>query len=515
MPAEVVRPSLGEAALARAETPDHGKELKHGAITNALAVLAANFRGIFTFLVARLLGPGVLGIYLVSWAATDVISRFGILALDVAVTTFIARSQAVGDRARSRSLFHIAAGLVLVTCATVAAISIVVVRLGAARFGLNPQVSAALSVMLCALPGIGLYRVSTAVSRGMKVMRHDIISRGLTDSLATSLAFLVAFFLGWKTFAPEIALIVGSAASGVVAFLLASTLFRATSPNESTISRGAEIKRLFAFAAPISGYDLLNSAIARLDVILLAAFVGRAPGVTLPMVGVYGIAVEIAIALRQVNQAFNPIFGPVVAGLTVHGEQPRAAAAFARVTQWMLWVQLPILAVMVFAGSIILGIYGPQFRQGGFWLGIVAVACMINALVGMAETAIMVQRPRLNLFNSTVTLAIALSADVWLISRFGVTGAAFGILLPYVLLGLLRWRALRKVFGWRNPWSEAGGPLFAGLLAGVPALIFRLTIAGMAGQIISVVVFGLIFFLMWRRHRATTHELPLGGEVSG
>ena len=505
MPAEVVRP----AALARAETTDHGKELKHGAITNALAVLAANFRGIFTLLVARLLGPSVLGIYLAAWATTDLISRFGILALDVAVTTFIARAQAVGERTRSRSLFHIAAGLVLATCGTVAVISVVVVRLGAARFGLNPEVTAALSVMLCALPGIGLYRVCTAVSRGMKVMRHDIISRGLTDSLATSVAFLTLFFLGWRTFAPEIALIVGSAASGIVAFLLASTLFRATLPNESPVARGAEIKRLFAFAAPISGYDFLNSAISRLDVILLAAFVGRAPGVTLPMVGIYGTALELAIALRQVNQAFNPIFGPIVAGLTVHGEQPRAAAAFARVTQWMLWVQLPILAVMIFGGSIILGIYGPQFRQGGFWLGIVAVACMINALVGMAETAIMVQRPQLNLFNSALTLAIALGADVWLISRFGVTGAAFGILLPYVLLGLLRWRALRKVFGWKNPWSEAGGPLFAGLVAGIPALIFRLTITGIPGQIISLVIFGSIFFVLWRRHRATAHELPL------
>ncbi|MGI8430716.1 MAG: oligosaccharide flippase family protein [Chthoniobacterales bacterium] len=505
MPGPVVRPSLGEAA------PDQGWELKRGAIGNAIAVLVSNFRSIFTFLVARLLGPAVLGTYMVAWAATDVISRLGVLAFDVAITTFIARAEATADHARSRALFRIAVGLVVLQCAAVAILAIITVRLVGARFGLEPQMVAALSVMLCALPGLALYKMSTAVSRGMKVMRHDIFSRGLTDSFATTIAFLAAFYLGWRTFAPEIALIVGSAASGVVAFLLAASLFRNAPPADPPLVVGAEIRKLFAFAAPISAYDLLNSAISRLDVILLALFIGRAPGVTLPVIGIYGIVVEVAIGLRKVNQAFNPIFGPIVAGLTVHGEQTRAAAAFARLTQWMLWILLPLLAAMLLAGSLILWIYGPQFREGAGWLGIVAIACAVNALVGMAETVIMVQRPHLNLINSAVTGVIALVADLWLISRFGVTGAAFGILLPYLLLGVLRWRTLRKVFGWKNPWSEAGAPLLAGAIAGVPAVICRLTIPGVPGQVISVFVFGVVFFFAWRRHRARSGELPLSG----
>ncbi|MBA2585331.1 MAG: polysaccharide biosynthesis protein, partial [Chthoniobacterales bacterium] len=226
-------------------------------------------------------------------------------------------------------------------------------------------------------------------------------------------------------------------------------------------------------------------------------------------VGIYGAVVELAGGLRQVNQAFNPIFGPIVAGLTVHGEQERAAAAFSRIAQWMLWILLPLLAVMTLAGSLILTIYGPAFRQGSGWLIIVALACGTNALVGPAETVIMVQKPRLNLTNSSLTCVIAVIANFFLIRRFGVTGAAFGILLPYVLLGFLRSRALRKVFGWKNPWAEAGAPLLAALIAGVPAAVCRLTIAGVAGQVISVVVFLAIFFVAWRRHRASHADQSL------
>lgn len=490
-------------------TDDSARELKRGAIFNALAVLASNFRSIFTFLVARLLGPSILGTYMVAWAATDVISKFGVLALDTTITTFIARAEAVGDHARSRSLFHIAVSVVVLQCAGVAVLSILAIRLVGARFGLHPEMMAALSVMLCALPGVALYRMCTAVSRGMKVMRHDIFSRGITDSLVTMAAFLAVFALGYRTLAPEIALIVGSAASGLVALALASTLFRSTPSSHPPISSRREVKRMFAFAAPISAYDLLNSAISRLDVIMLACFIGRAPGVTLPMVGVYGTVVEVASGLRKVNQAFNPIFGPIVAGMTVHGEQARAAAAFSRVTQWMLWVLLPLVAVMLLAGSVILGIYGPQFRQGSTWLGIVAIACATNAIVALAETVIMVQRPKLNLLNSSLTCVVTLVADFWLIARFGVTGAAVGILLPYVVLGFLRSRALRKVFGWNNPWAETAPPFLAALLSGIPAVLCRVAIPGQTGQITAAAVFLGIFFAAWLYHRRSHLEPPI------
>jgi O-antigen/teichoic acid export membrane protein len=137
------------------------------------------------------------------------------------------------------------------------------------------------------------------------------------------------------------------------------------------------------------------------------------------------------------------------------------------------------------------------------WLGIVAIACATNAFVSLAETVIMVQKPRLNLLNSIVTCVIALTANLWLISRFGVTGAAFGILLPYVLQGILRYRALRTVFRWRNPWGDVGHPLIAALLAGIPAVACRLLIAGLSGQLVASGVFLLVYGGAWFYHRRT------------
>src|SRR6266550_4343340 len=287
------------ASDAPARVDETGVELKRGAVLNTIAMLASNFRGIFTFLVARMLGPAALGIFSVAWSTTDIISKIGVLGLDNAITTFIARSEAVGDRARSRTLFRVAVIMGVAQSVVTAGLVIIGLRFFNNRLHVQPQMVSALALVLCAMPGLALYRISTAVSRGMKVMQHDIYSRGLTEPVATTLAFLLAFAVGFKESSPEVAAIVGAVASGLIALALASTLFR-NIPDAHTVSHFDEARSLIAYAAPISIYQLINAFISRLDLLMLGYFVGRAPGVTLATVGVYSAVIGTANGLRKV-----------------------------------------------------------------------------------------------------------------------------------------------------------------------------------------------------------------------
>jgi O-antigen/teichoic acid export membrane protein len=494
---------------APARVDQTGVELKRGAFLNTIAMLASNFRGIFTFLVARLLGAAALGIFSVAWSTTDIISKIGVLGLDNAITTFIARSEAMGDHARSRALFRIAVILGVAQSIVTAGIVIVGLRFFNNRLHLQPQMVSALALVLCAMPGLALYRISTAISRGMKVMQHDIYSRGMTEPIATTLAFLLALAVGFKESSPEVAAIVGTAASGLIALALASKLFRHIPAHTEVKSPFAEARSLIAYAAPISIYQLINAFIARLDLIMLGYFVGRAPGVSLATVGVYSAVIGTANGLRKVNQTFNPIFAPVVAGMTATGDHETAAATYARLAQWMLWILLPLVAVLSLAGGTILLIYGPAFQQGSVWLGIVALASALNAFVALGETVITVQRPHLNLLHSSITCAVAAAGLLWLIPRFGAMGAAFGILLPYVVQGILRYATLRWVFHWKDSWSDISPPLIAAVIAFVPALVCRVLLHGIVGQVISAAVFLAIFGVQWlRHHMSSKHQHP-------
>src|SRR5438067_5087017 len=133
--APMLRPSTPPGGVVH--TVDPGPELKRGAWANFIAMLASNFRGVFTFLVARLLGPAALGVFSVAWATTDLVSKIGIFGLDDTIITFIARAEAAGARARSRSLFRLAVTVGVLQCALLAAISITLVRTLGSRFGFD------------------------------------------------------------------------------------------------------------------------------------------------------------------------------------------------------------------------------------------------------------------------------------------------------------------------------------------------------------------------------------------
>ncbi len=206
------------------------------------------------------------------------------------------------------------------------------------HFGQRPELFRAIAVTLLALPGVALYRISNALSRGKSVMHHDIFSRGFTESFGTAAALLVAFALGARALAPELAAIAGTLASGLVAFVLARRLFAGTPGGHGA---PGEVRALMRDALPIALYDLLNIGVMQIDVIMLGLFVGRVPSVTLETLGIYAAGVEAASGLRKVNQAFNPIFIPMVAQHMAAGEIRDAEASYGYLARWMLAVLLP------------------------------------------------------------------------------------------------------------------------------------------------------------------------------
>jgi O-antigen/teichoic acid export membrane protein len=486
----------GASPVATMPEAGHGALLARGALFNALAFLASNLRGIFTFLIARLLGSLALGTFGVAWAVTDLVSKFSTFGFETSVVAYIARAEARYDRAASRWIMQTALIIGLGLSVVIAATGFWLAPLVAARGGVRPEVARATAFLLLALPGLTLYRVSNAVSRGMSVMHHDIFSRGLTESLGTAAALLIALLFGARELAPGIAATAGTLASGAVAFTLARRLLGTVPRHQS-----ADHRPLPAFirdSAAISVYDFLNIGIMRIDVIMLGLFVGRAPGVTLATLGVYAAAVEVAGGARKINQVFNPIFTPVVARFVAGGQIAEAENTFAYLARWMLAILLPLVAVLSLAGGAIMSIYGPAFIGGASWLAIVSVACALNAFAGLGETILMVERPHLNLTNAGIAFVLVIVANAVLIPAFGPLGAALGMLVPYTVYGVLRGLEITWLFGWRWPWRALMKPLAAVGLALVVALPLRALVPSLLGQLGAALCFVAAYFGAWR-----------------
>ncbi len=469
-----------------------GAELARGALVNVVSLVAANLRGIFTFLIARLLGGAALGTFGVAWSTTDLLSKFGVFGMDTSTIALVARRQAAGDVRGTRALMRRAVLFGLLFSVVTAVIGILGFQFIGAWLGQRPELVRSTSLMLLALPGITLYRVCNGVSRGMKVMKHDLYSKGFTETFGTIVTLLVAIAIGLRDLAPVVAVLVGTTAGGLMAFRLARGLL-ARHPTDS----GKVHAPLLRFSAPIAIYSLLNMLIMRMDVLLLGILGPRA-GVSLGTIGVFVASVEIAGGMRKVRQAFDPMFTPIIARQSAVRDQAAMEKSFAQLGRWVLAAQLPLMGVLCVAGGIGLRIFGAGFEIGTMWVALLAVAHATNSFVGLAETVIMIQRPKLNLLNSGLTVVLQFSASLLLIPWLGATGAAFAMVLAYVTQGVLRYCELRILFDWHWPWRAFTRPAIAFAIAFGAALPLRLWIDGWRGELASGLVLLGVYVTAWK-----------------
>jgi len=258
---------------------------------------------------------------------------------------------------------------------------------------------------------------------------------------------------------------------------------------------------MLRFAAPIAGSSLLNVLVLQLDVLLLGAYVGHAPGVTVETFGVFCAAAEVAGGMRKVRQVFDPIFAPVVATRAASGQRSSLRETVAGPGRWILSAQLPLVGALLLSSGLVLSVYGPGFRQGALWLALLGLAHGANSFAGLVETLIMIERPGLNLFNAAVTIVVQLVIGVLLIPRVGVTGAALAMCAGFTIQGVLRFAEVRHVFGWSWPWSSLRRTLTAFFIALVPAAAVRLAgaaIGELTAELIAGVLFLGLYAAVWR-----------------
>lgn len=477
---------------ARASAAPDSVELIRGSAVNILATVVGAVRSVFTVLVARLLGSAALGTFSLAWATIDLVSKVAGLGLDVGITPHVARTDAEGATDRSR--------VMLLTAVPIGLAGSLVVALAVAAalwaFGdvlvSSPELADAILVMLLALPAVITYRICTGFSRGLRIMSHNIYSRGLAENLVTLVVFLLVYAAGIGQLAPVIALVVGTAAGGALALVLALGV----APGRGAFSP-AEGRLLVRHSLPVAGYGLANMLMMRLDVLVLGAFVGRAPGLDLSTFGAYCAAVEIANTMRKVRQTFEPIYTPVVARRLTGDDFEPVRGVLAQMGRWTLAFQLPLAAILIVSGGLVLALFGPGFVQAASWLALLVVAQGLFSFFGLAEALLLVRRPELNLANSSLAVALQFGLSLILVPRMGAAGAALAVIAGYAMLGVLRLVELRWLFGLSWPWRSLARPAYMSVIAFGAGLAVRSVVPGYVGWVAAAVAIAVVSVGGW------------------
>lgn len=388
-------------------------------------------------IVARLLGPEGAGVFAIALLLPTMLSQLFNLGLNSANVYLIASRQFLLGEAwvASRDAMTVM-GLVGLSVGVV-----VILNWGETLFPGIAQ-TVLLSAML-------IYPTSliAGVVAGLFQSLQDFRAFNFTVLVQPTLALLgttVLWIFNEVDLVTVIHIVVASHALALsVALLLLSrkTPLAASGAARMTYLRVALVYGLKAHLA-----NLLSFLNYRLDLFLVNLIAGPASA------GLYTVAVRLAEQLWMISQAVSTVIFPRLSAML--DDKISRDYFTAMMARFVLWITLSAATVLsLIASPLIVLLFGADFQDAAFALlllipGIVLFSCarvLANSFAASGGVGI-------NLWLSIVVLTVNTAANLALIPKFGIAGAAAGTTTAYCLT-LIVYLVLQKVINnqrWQN-----------------------------------------------------------------
>ena len=388
-------------------------------------------------LVARLLGPSALGLYVLALTVASGAALMSTAGLDRASTRFVSDHRGRDERGEAFGMFLFSsfvsgsAGVILgaLLAATGDEIAVWLHR---------PELVAPARVMAFAVPLLALGQVSRAALCGFQDVRLAVVLEQVATPVATSL-LLVGLHL-WRPADAMAGVVAAAVALGMVGLVSwvaawirfsdepATPVFRP--PDWLRFSVPAWLEQWMFFVVGAAGYALL----ARFD--------------DMQAVGVYASAMRVAALVGLPLLAVGSILGPTISNMAARGEWERLGEMYTRVTRALAVIGILVALLAGVGGKWLLGSFGPGFSAASGTLVILLVGHVVNSVTGPSGLMLtMTGRIRLRLANATVAAVVAVGLGWVLVPRWGAAGAATAGVVASSIVNAIQVVQVRHLFG--------------------------------------------------------------------
>lgn len=398
-----------------------------GFSTFAVSLFSVAIGFVSSVVIARALGPSAKGSYNLAVSAASLGAMILGLAGAAGITLAVARGVA-SPLGLLRVLGWFAATQIPIAAAVLWAISVSPLASAVLPVDRSPLMIGMIAVLVAATSVL-------AYSRSMLIGLQQIVAanwRDLWGRTAAVSIIVAGLALGaLLDYGPSAVLMLGLTIAGtLIAFvLMVEALLRIDLPTAS----GAGLREVVRYAAPLYAGNLVQFLNYRLDVFLVAAFVG------VREVGLYALAVGLGQLLWIVSNSMATVLLPRVASSSPV-EGARQAAQLTRITLFSGLVGVVPLALI--ASPLVHLVYGQAYAEAVPMLlallpgvvAFIAVAVPAAYIVGLGHA-------RINVIVSVIGLFATLSMDFALVPRFGGVGAAAASTVSYSLSAIftIRW----------------------------------------------------------------------------
>lgn len=210
---------------------------------------------------------------------------------------------------------------------------------------------------------------------------------------------------------------------------------------------GATHLQLLRFAWPLVPAGLGSMAVQVIDRPLLFHMLGQEAA------GVYQANYRLGIFMMMVVNMFDAAWRPF---FLQRADKPESPALFARVcTYFTAGALFVFLGVTVFAADIARLLIHPDYWWGLGVVPLVTLGYLLNGLyVNFLAPATIAKRTSLVAWATGAGAAVNIGANLYLIPRMGLLGAAWATLAAYGVMAALMWASARKLYPVPYEWGR-------------------------------------------------------------
>jgi O-antigen/teichoic acid export membrane protein len=392
--------------------------------------------------VARWLGPAMLGLYALGWGAFRLLSLPATLGINNGLQRFgsISRSRAGFG---GKELLRRALGLTLATSGLVGLGLVAASPWLSTRVYGEERLLPILVVFGLALPAAAVLRVAAAATRVSQDLRASVVLEDFGQPFLFAVLAALILNAGAGVLGVAAAAALSFALVAPFAFVWARRWFPRSDVSEPVGSPWVSASVLVRYSVPTALAGTVGVTMTWLDRLLVGYYMPS------EAVGWYQVAAQASGAFAVVLGAFSAIFGPMIAGLLERGERERLQELFRVATKWGVLAVLPGAALcLLFPGPAIVAIFGPDYLPAAVPLLILVVGQVLTAATGAVGYLLMMGgQQNLWLGLSLAALAADIVLNIVLIPEFGLAGAAAATTLAVGALYISGLVAVRRQLG--------------------------------------------------------------------
>jgi O-antigen/teichoic acid export membrane protein len=454
------------------------KDVARGSALNLIGALVAAVTTLaLTVVITREYSKPVAGAFFTAISLFLIVENAAGLGAWVGLVNFIARLRRLGHEDRVSAIMRAAViPVVVVSLACTAGMLLFAEPLAhlllsghLGKDGAAPgTVADALRALALALPFAALSDTLLGAARGYRAMKPtvvvDKIGRstgqliGITIAITAgsvallaplwALPYVPAAAIGWwwlrrvrRDHRPGAGAAVDSGPNGASAngsSANGSTTGRHAAPRHgNAVSVGAGVgsataRGFWRFTGPRAVANLAQITIQRIDIVLVAIILGPVEA------AIYTAATRFLVAGQFANSALSQAAQPRFAELFAVDDRRGANVVYRATTAWLVILTWPLYLLAVIYGPEILSIFGHSYRAGDMVMVILGLTMLVATACGQVDMVLITTgRSSWSLANGLTAVFVNVGLDLFLIPRYGITGAATGWAVAIIITNLV------------------------------------------------------------------------------